>query len=393
MKSPYPWIVITAVTLAGQIASIVGGAEHADRTPQPDVSSTADGENNASSDDSQDLGAAPAVTAADQLQKFDALMERYYRDEPLEKARAALNQSIEEYNGWVKSARAAHKAAATELNHQVDAIRALDKSIGEMDKRLAEKPDLHDEPAVEAYNALVTDRNERVKEYNELAASHKKNKQAYNDLLDEFESDAETRQSDLDARQAEFEQRVEDHKHWFGSGEGLASFRSLNRLYARVHRERRNSETPEPDRTIDKTRAIRRELFEHVVRRYDRAETGAVIVEATLCRQEPCYLLVDTGAMSVTIPSSLVEALGLSSQIGKEVQATVAGGGRIRGHELIIPQLSVLGMEAEDVRAVVLDEFDAGVDGSLGLSYLKRFVVRFDQSHRDRLIIEAWPNE
>jgi aspartyl protease family protein len=138
----------------------------------------------------------------------------------------------------------------------------------------------------------------------------------------------------------------------------------------------------------EKARAMRHDLFEDVVKRYDGAETGAVIVEATLCRKESCFLLVDTGAMAVTVPSSMVEALGLSDRLGKEVQATVAGGGRIRGRELTIPQLSVLGMEAEDVRAIVLDEFDAGVDGSLGLSYLKRFDVRIGQSHKEKLIIE-----
>jgi len=389
MKSPRPWILISFVAVGGHIASTARSAETVVMASQPEVPTAEDGKRCASGDDSQDVAAAPSIAKDDRLQKFEAVMERYYRGDPLEKTRTDLNRSIEEYNQWMKSTQAQLKADSADLNHQVDAIRALDKSIGKMDKRLAEKPDLRDEPAVEAYNALVSQRNERVREYNELAASHKKSKQAYNDSLDEFEREADTRKSDLDAQQAAFERQIEAHKHWFGSGEDLTWFKDLNRLYARLHQERRNSETPELDKMIDKTRAIRRELFQDVVERYGRAETGAVIVEATLCRGEPCFLLVDTGAMAVTIPSSLVEALGLSNRIGKEVQATVAGGGRIRGRELIIPQLSVLGREAEDVRAIVLDEFDAGVDGSLGLSYLKRFAFRIDQSHRDRLIIES----
>ena len=43
--------------------------------------------------------------------------------------------------------------------------------------------------------------------------------------------------------------------------------------------------------------------------------------------------------------------------------------------------------------AIVLDEFDAGVDGLLGLSYLKRFVFRIDQSQRDKIVIEPGSGE
>ena len=59
----------------------------------------------------------------------------------------------------------------------------------------------------------------------------------------------------------------------------------------------------------------------------------------------------------------------------------------------MIPQLAVLGMEAENVEAIVLDEFDAGVDGLLGLSYLKRFTFRIHQRHRDKIIIEPIRDE
>ena len=105
------------------------------------------------------------------------------------------------------------------------------------------------------------------------------------------------------------------------------------------------------------------------------------------------FLLVDTGAMSVTLPMSLVEALGLSDRLGDEISVAVAGGGRVRGRKLTIPQLSVQGHELENVRAIVLDEFDAGVDGLLGLSYLKRFAIRIDSQHPDKLAIEPRPSE
>jgi clan AA aspartic protease (TIGR02281 family) len=339
-------------------------------------------------DELPDLGAAPAAVNAEKLQHIEALMDRYYRGKPIERARAVLNRSIQEHNQWVESARAELRATVAKLNEQVETIQELDKLTDDMDRRLAETPDRADQPAVDAYNALADDRNARVREYNLLIESHKRQEKEYRESRERHEREAETRKAEVEAQQAKFEQRIEEHKRWFKTGADVALFKAVNLSYAQVREGSGSAETPELAKTAGRLQAIRRELFEYTVASHQRAESGAVIVEATLCREQPCFLLVDTGAMDVTIPLSLVKVLGLSDRLGEEVTVKVAGGGKIRGRELIIPQLAVLGMEAEDVPAIVLDEFDAGVDGLLGLSYLKRFVVRIDQKHHDKITIE-----
>jgi clan AA aspartic protease (TIGR02281 family) len=113
-----------------------------------------------------------------------------------------------------------------------------------------------------------------------------------------------------------------------------------------------------------------------------------VIVEATVCGREKCFMVVDTGATSVTISPSLVKVLGLSDQLGKNVNATLADGTQTTGREVVIPQLSVVGMEVRGVNAVVLDEPGVGIDGLLGLSYLNHFDFHLDQQHPSKLILK-----
>ena len=129
---------------------------------------------------------------------------------------------------------------------------------------------------------------------------------------------------------------------------------------------------------INRTRSIRHELGKIAISN-SHDENGMILVPVTLCRRETSVYIVDTGARAVTVPPALVEALGLTDQIGEAVDVSLAGGLRISGPELIIPQLSVDGMEAENVRAVVLKEPMVGVDGLLGLSFLNRFSYRIEK--------------
>ena len=321
------------------------------------------------------------------MRQFESLMDRYYRDDPLERARSALNASIQEHNRWVESARAEFTKTIAKLNRQVEEIKRLDKLTDEMDEQLAEKPDVEDRAAVEAYNALADERNARVKEYNKLLASHKRREEAYRESREQHQREADARRVEVETQQAEFEQRVEEHKRWFKTAKDLALFKTMNRFYARLREDNEGDGSPEVVTMRERVRAIRRELFEFTVASHRRVESGAVIVEATVCGEEPCFLLVDTGAMQVTLPLSLVQVLGLSDRLGDEVTVKVAGGGHIRGRELVIPRLAVLGTQADDVQAIVLDEFDAGVDGLLGLSYLKQFAFRVDHSQKDKFVI------
>ena len=329
----------------------------------------------------------------DRLAELETVMDRYYRGAPLDEARSSLNQRIDEHNRWIESTNARHEAARAELETESQSLHALEREIKDLDNRLADEPGPDDRAAVDAYNALVTQRNGLVARYNQLGKSCQQRQAAYNDSVARDQQEIESRQKALDSRRAAVQQQTAEHNQRIETGEDLSFFKGLSRFYAELQKQSRSGETPELAEKISRVRAVRRELAEHAVKRHESAESGLLIVEATLCRREKCFLIVDTGATVVSISPALVDAAGLSDQLGKETEATLAGGIKIRGRELVIPQLSVLGMDAQDVKAVVLDESEVGVDGLLGLSYLNRFDFQIDRSHPDKLILKSRPDE
>jgi clan AA aspartic protease (TIGR02281 family) len=336
----------------------------------------------------QNAGAKQTDTPTNRLKRVEAVMDRYYRGDPINKAKDSLNRSIDQHNRWVESTNAQHQAAHKNLEKEFDSLQAIEKQIAEMDKRLAVKPDTHDQTAVKDYNAAVDRRNNLVKQYNELGKSYKARETAFNDKTSRANQELETRKKQLDAQRATVEQQIASYAEWCKTGDDVAFFKDLNRFFAQLCKENLVRTTPELIKTIDKVRAIRRELAEHAIKSPERAGGGLVIVEATLCRREKCFLIVDTGATDVCIPPALVDVLGLTDKLGKEVEARLAGGVRIRGRELVIPQVSVLGREVKDVKAVVLDESEVGVDGLLGLSFLNNFDFHIDQHRPDKLILK-----
>ncbi|HUT89130.1 MAG TPA: retroviral-like aspartic protease family protein [Thermoguttaceae bacterium] len=362
-----------------------------DSHPEPPPS--AGGEQDSSGDAPGQEGTAQAKAEPDRLAEFEAVMDRYFRSAPLGEAVISLDQRIDEHNRWVESTNARHEGTRAELETESESLRAVEKEIKDLDTRLADAPGADDRAAVDAYNALVTQRNALVEQYNQLGKSCQERQAAYNDSVARDQQEIERRQKELDSRRAAFRQQVAEEYRRNETGEDLSFFKRLNRFYADLLEQQRNAETPELAAKISRVRAMRRELAEHAVKRHETAESGLLIVEATLCRHEKCFLIVDTGATVVSISPALVDAAGLSDQLGKETEATLAGGIKIRGRELTIPQLSVLAMDAQDVKAVVLDESEVGVDGLLGLSFLNRFDFRIDRSHPDKLILKSPPDE
>jgi len=386
--------IIVAGALIGTVISCANSDREPvemDPPPEPPPPAAAQQDSSAAAPGQEE--AEQAKPEPDRLSELEAVMDRYYRGDPLDEARSSLNQRIDEHNRWVESTNAQHEATRAELETESQSLRAVEKKIEDQDTRLTDEPRADDRAAVDAYNARLTQRNVLVEQYNQLGKSYQQRQAAYNDSVARDQQEMETRQQELDSRRAAVQQQIAEHNHRIETGEDLSFFKELNRFYAELLEQSRNRETPELAEKIGRARAIRRELAEHAVKRHESAESGLLIVEATLCRREKCFLIVDTGATVVSISPALVDAAGLSDRLGKETEATLAGGIKIRGRELIIPQLSVLDIESQDVKAIVLDVSEAGVDGLLGLSYLNRFDFRIDRSHPDKLILKLRPDE
>jgi clan AA aspartic protease (TIGR02281 family) len=327
------------------------------------------------------------ATNAQWLGYFQSITNRYYRGDPLDQAIELLNQLVDGYNQWVRSIDEGHKNALNRLESQVASLHMIEKQIDDLDQRLKEKPNSLDRSAVESYNSIVKQRNDLVRQHNQFVESYKQLEKEYNDAVARSNGEVKVQRQQLDALRKAVDEQTAIYKQWTANNGDTTFFQQLNHFYAQLCSQWRSGQSPELDPAIGQVLQIRRELAAHAVRSHEKSVTGLVIVEATLGRQATCYLVVDTGASTVTIPPAMVEALGLSDRLGREVEISLAGGMKIVGRELVIPSLSVLGQEATDVRAVVLDESEVGVDGLLGLSFLNRFDFRIDRQRPDKLTL------
>ena len=322
---------------------------------------------------------------AGKLDQFEIIMEQYYRHPVIEKTRTSMNQLVDDYNRWIATNQTRLAVEQKKLKERADGIRQLETLISGSDNRLErQRPDPSDGRAVETYNTLVAERNAQAKHHAQLAESFQRDQQSFKAVVDQFNREQTAGQERIEAAKREAAEQGKAYRNWFESKQDIVFFNSLNRFYAQLHQDRQ----PQLDTYLDRVRAVRRELGERFTREQAKDRAGLLVVKATLCRREECFLAVDTGANSVTISPALVAALGLSDRLGKEVEASLAGGVRIKGRELIIPQLSVLGQEARDVDAVVIDEPAVGLDGLLGLSFLSRFSYRIEKGERTKLVLK-----
>jgi len=108
-----------------------------------------------------------------------------------------------------------------------------------------------------------------------------------------------------------------------------------------------------------------------------------IIVPVTINGRGPVFLLLDTGASTVTLSRALAARLGINWRDGFKVTATLADGKVTSGHAILLRSVAVGDFRADNVRAVVMDEPPGkGIDGLLGMSYLQRFILRIDPANK-----------
>lgn len=89
-------------------------------------------------------------------------------------------------------------------------------------------------------------------------------------------------------------------------------------------------------------------------------------------------LVFDTGASRVILPWKIVTALGIKIDPKNTIQTTTASNIETVPN-IIIPKMSVLGETVKNVKGVVKDLPEgSGVDGLLGLSFIKNFKIEID---------------
>jgi clan AA aspartic protease (TIGR02281 family) len=114
---------------------------------------------------------------------------------------------------------------------------------------------------------------------------------------------------------------------------------------------------------------------------------GEHLVVETLCNDKiRAPLLVDTGASQTVISPKLAAELGLEG--GTVVHAVLADGQPVDGKMIVLDSLAVGGSRVEKTPVVVLAAPGPGVEGLLGMSFLKNFMFQLDLAD-SKLILEG----
>ena len=311
-------------------------------------------------------------------------LEQFYRGERLEISLERSTRELESYNALARKHRAEMEQSRVQLQQSlakgIEArarLEALDQEL----KNLA--PGLDQDviqQKVEARNALV-------KTLNEVAAQDHRRVEDYNAGAKRAQEAIERERAAAVASQEAVNKRLDAFEAFKKAGQDLAFFTGLNRLLAEIREaQRKTPADPALQNALVKVRTFRRELAAWAVAGQALRPNGLLIVEARV-EDEPCWLVVDTGAMDTILSPELVDAIGQDGNMGKEASLSVVGGLRVLGRSLRIPRLEVNGQVLKGVQASAVVPSDVGIDGLLGQSFLKGFVYTIDERKTPKLIL------
>lgn len=122
-------------------------------------------------------------------------------------------------------------------------------------------------------------------------------------------------------------------------------------------------------------------------------EDKAILVDVAMNGKEEVYgsFILDTGATYTSITREMARKMGLDTKRGATISITTANG-KIDVPKVVIPRVSVNGLEAHNVEAVVVDlNTGSQFSGMLGLSFIRHFQVTIDHA-AGRLIFRRPPN-
>jgi clan AA aspartic protease (TIGR02281 family) len=335
-------------------------------------------------------GQTPPLPPHETVAQCLAIMDAYYRRDPREELPAKINAAIDTFNESAKGRVSEFEAERHKLNEMVDSIKEMGERVGKLDDQLKkQKKTSMTNEEVPAYNQLVTQYNELGTKYVAKRAEYDKRNATLEEAVAEFRKISADSKRKIDEVKMTGEKRIAEYVDWHTTDKGLAFFEWVTTTYACLIQMKKTGNGPaQLDEDLATIRAMRRELGEHTRQRQERLENGLIVVPGNLCGREDSYFIVDTGASVVTLSPSMVESLGLSDQLGQVVTITLAAGIRIQGRELTIPQLTVYGKTAEQVKAVMVAPSVVGVDGLLGHSFLNQFDYRIDRTHDPKLTLE-----
>ena len=332
------------------------------------------------------LQAQPSFSA--RTAQAEQVIKRFYRGEALDALRERSNREIEAYNSRAKLVNAEQEQAKARMEAAQGPAREAYAQLQELDKGLKDIPDGNDQEGNKRFNARVQARNAQAHRANELHDQAQAAVDAYNALVKGKQGELSQARQQVLGTQAALDARYAAYQSFSKGGQDVAFFIGLNGLLADLRQALRSRPTDaELQKHLVSVRGLRRELALWAMASQARQSNGLVIVEV-LVNDEPCWLVVDTGAMDTILSLEVVEAAGLGGVLGKENSLVVVGGQRILGRALQIPRLSVGDQAQIQVEACAVRPCDVGIDGLLGQSYLKAFVYTIDERSPAKLLLK-----
>ncbi|MFC1623950.1 TIGR02281 family clan AA aspartic protease [Candidatus Omnitrophota bacterium] len=117
-------------------------------------------------------------------------------------------------------------------------------------------------------------------------------------------------------------------------------------------------------------------------------EAGHIVVDTLLNKKTKASLLLDTGASSILLSNRIAKRLKIKDQEEEIIKVKMADGREVDARFIILDTVSVEGVKAKDVEAVVLlDDTQMGDrDGLLGMSFLNKFNFQIDTVNKKLIL-------
>jgi len=110
---------------------------------------------------------------------------------------------------------------------------------------------------------------------------------------------------------------------------------------------------------------------------------GHMILNVRINDRVEGRFLLDTGASYVTLSQKMAKRLDLNLSTSIKIPLTMADGSMIDGRPVILNSMRVGDVQANRVTAIILPSPPSkGIDGLLGMSFLREFVINFDPANK-----------
>jgi clan AA aspartic protease (TIGR02281 family) len=117
---------------------------------------------------------------------------------------------------------------------------------------------------------------------------------------------------------------------------------------------------------------------------------GHMVVTALINDRVSGRFLLDTGASLLTMSDELAAQLDLALPVTSTMKMVVADGRKMDARPVILSSVRVGDAVVSNVASAVVDARPApGLDGLLGMSFLREFLIRLDPA-RDKLVLEKF---